>query len=165
MNKIFPSKLYQFELIDNSPDIWNNLVEETKISQSLITVKTDKKFIGKVRNGHFRIISSVIGKGAFSVIEGNINSQGDKIGNLKFEINMPFKILISIWLILPFSIFAFSLFSKGFLETIVTLIIILLFLFGLKYLVLNVFFNYVNKIGLTELIKVLNISELKEINK
>ncbi|MDB5013627.1 MAG: hypothetical protein JWQ25_1829 [Daejeonella sp.] len=160
---IFPIKNYQFQLRANNPAIWNNLTNETKISESLITVKTDKKFIGQVSNGHFRVISSIPGKGAFCVVEGSID-QNDKTGNLKIEVNKAFRILISIFLILPIVGVITSLFSNGLQETIGLLLIIALFLWGLKFLILKVFFNYASRIGLNDLTSVLGIVELDHIN-
>ena len=71
----------------------NLLYINTCMSDVLGTISTDKLFIGKINQESFELISSEIGIGAFSVLKGNF------INNtiiLKFEINKPFKILISI---------------------------------------------------------------------
>jgi hypothetical protein len=81
---IFPIKKKDFKLIGNQPETISRLERRTKNSQRLTSQYTDKSFIGNVDGNKFKIISSSIGKGAFCVMKGEINS---KNGHVKVEIH------------------------------------------------------------------------------
>ena len=96
--KIFPTKEKEFKLIDDQAETLNRLNRRTEKSEKLTSQHTDKSFRGTINGNEFKVISSVIGKGAFCVMSGKINSDG---GNVKVEIHKVFKILLSIFLCFP----------------------------------------------------------------
>jgi hypothetical protein len=46
MIEIFPSRNFEFKIKTDYNIAWNNLTKNTTLSNSLISLKTDKKFIG-----------------------------------------------------------------------------------------------------------------------
>ncbi|MCH7415125.1 hypothetical protein MM213_16610 [Belliella sp. R4-6] len=96
--KIFPTKELKFKLIDNQAETLNRLNRRTEKSENLTSQRTDRSFRGIINGNEFKLISSVIGKGAFCVMSGAIES--DK-GNVKVEIHKVFRILLSIILCFP----------------------------------------------------------------
>ena len=95
---IFPTKELEFKLIDDQAETLNRLNRRTEKSKNLTSQYTDKSFRGMIDGNEFKIISSVIGKGAFCVMTGKINSDN---GNVKVEIHKVFRILLSIILCFP----------------------------------------------------------------
>ena len=95
---IFPSLEKKFKLIDNQTETLNRLNRRTEKSEMLTSQYTDKSFRGNINDNEFKIISSAIGKGAFCVMSGKIDSEK---GNVKVEIHKVFKILLSIILCFP----------------------------------------------------------------
>jgi hypothetical protein len=69
------------------------LMLNTQVSASLMTQRTPKRFIGRIDNTQFALISSAAGIGAFTVLSGKFDNGG---AILDVKINKPFKILISI---------------------------------------------------------------------
>ncbi|WGD35286.1 hypothetical protein [Olleya sp. YS] len=96
--KIFPTKELKFKLIDDQAETLNRLNRRTEKSENLTSSQTDKSFRGIINGNEFKIISSAIGKGAFCVMTGTIES--DK-GNVKVEIHKVFRILLSVILCFP----------------------------------------------------------------
>lgn len=92
--KIFPTKELKFKLIDDQAETLNRLNRRTEKSENLTSQITDKSFRGIINRNEFKIISSAIGKGAFCVMTGTIES--DK-GNVKVEIHKVFRILLSVF--------------------------------------------------------------------
>ncbi|MEK6152520.1 hypothetical protein WIW50_04645 [Flavobacteriaceae bacterium 3-367] len=96
--KIFPTKELRFKLINGQAETLNRLNRRTERSKNLTSQNTDKSFRGIITGNEFKLISSVIGKGAFCVMTGEIES--DK-GNVKVEIHKAFRVLLSIFLLFP----------------------------------------------------------------
>ena len=96
--KIFPTKELKFKLIDDQAETLNRLNRRTEKSKNLTSSYTDKSFRGIIKGNKFKIISSVIGKGAFCVMTGTVESDR---GNVKVEIHKVFRILLSIILCFP----------------------------------------------------------------
>jgi hypothetical protein len=96
---LFPTKEYQFKLIDDQTETLNRLMRRTDVTENLTSQNTDKSFRGIINGNQFKIISSTIGKGAFAVMTGEIN---DDSGYVKVGIHKVFKILLSIILCFPF---------------------------------------------------------------
>ena len=87
---IFPTKNYEFELLFDRSEALSELEKNTMITNSLVSEWTKKEFIGQVNKNGFRIISSKRGRGAFCVLNGNLES---KNGTLKIEIHKAFRVI------------------------------------------------------------------------
>ncbi len=96
--KIFPTKELDFKLIDDQAETLSRLNRKTEKSENLKSSRTDKSFRGIINGNEFKIMSSAIGKGAFCVMTGAIESNEGKV---KVEIHKTFQILLSIILCLP----------------------------------------------------------------
>ena len=96
--KIFPTKKYEFNLIGKKEETLERLKRRTEKSKYLTSQWTDKTFRGKIFGNEFRIISSTIGKGAFCVLSGRIDSEN---GIVNVEINKAFKVLLGILYLFP----------------------------------------------------------------
>jgi len=157
--KLFPWKKYEVKLVKENPDIWNKLKNETQISNSLVTVITKKAFIGKVGNGNFRIISSVIGKGAFCVFEGKFDGE---TGSIEVQVHKAFRILILIWSLLPILAIITSIYIDGFFYSIGIIIIFVIILLVIRFVLIELLFKSVSKSGLEKLKNIMGIIEIKE---
>lgn len=91
--ELFPTTRRKFILYNSQEETVNRLKRRTEDSYILASKHTDKSFIGDINNNQFRIISSVIGTGAFCVLTGEIN---DTEGYVQVKVHIGFKILISI---------------------------------------------------------------------
>ena len=73
--KIFPTKELNFKLIDDQAKTLNRLSRRTEKSENMTSQYTGKSFRGIINGNEFKIISSTIGKGAFCVMTGKIESE------------------------------------------------------------------------------------------
>lgn len=96
--KIFPTKELKFKLVNEQAETLNRLNRRTEKSKNMTSSYTDKSFRGIIDGNEFKIISSAIGKGAFCVMTGAIESNK---GNVKVEIHKVFRVLLSIILCFP----------------------------------------------------------------
>jgi hypothetical protein len=96
---LFPVNEYAFKIVGEEIETLERLKRRTELSETLASKRTDKSFLGIIKNNTFKIISSEIGKGALCVLTGEIN---DKNGEVKVEINKAFQILLTVLLCLPF---------------------------------------------------------------
>ena len=156
--KIFPTIELKFKLIDDQEETLNRLNRRTEKSKKLTSIHTDKSFRGIVYGNKFKIISSVIGKGAFCVMTGEINSES---GNVKVEINKIFRILLSIILCLPaIGITAAILTSSEEFSPVFILVIILQVLM-IRYVFIGLAFKFLSKDSLNRLRDVLDFEWVK----
>ncbi|WP_299685188.1 hypothetical protein [uncultured Dokdonia sp.] len=95
---IFPIKERTFKLFDTQSETLERLKRRTEKSKNLTSQHTDKTFRGIIDGNQFKLISSVVGKGALCVMTGEIQ---EGTGFVKVEIHKVFKILFSILLCFP----------------------------------------------------------------
>jgi hypothetical protein len=150
---LFPTKEYKFKLIDDQAETLNRLMRRTERSENLISQNTDKSFRGIINENQFKIISSAIGKGAFSVMTGEID--GD-IGYVKVDIHKVFKILLSIILCLPF----IGMIAAGITRTEDFSLVLILVAVGqilmIRYVFIGLAFKFLSKESLNRLRDVLD---------
>lgn len=96
--KLFPTKELKFRLVNDQAETLDRLNRRTERSNHLTSQVTDKPFRGLINGNEFKLISSAIGKGAFCVLSGKINSAE---GSVKVEIHKVFRVLLTIILLLP----------------------------------------------------------------
>ncbi|MDI9865674.1 hypothetical protein QM480_15120 [Flectobacillus sp. DC10W] len=96
--KLFPTKELNFRLFNDQAETLDRLNRRTERSDNLTSQFTDKSFRGQINGNEFKLISSTIGRGAFCVMSGQINSVD---GSVKVEIHKVFQILLTIILLLP----------------------------------------------------------------
>jgi hypothetical protein len=104
---IFPKSDYTFKIIGVETETLERLKRRTEQSESLTSKITDKSFRGIIKDNTFKLISSEIGKGAFCVLTGEIDN---KDGQVEVKINKAFRILLSVFIMLPFHWFNCSIF-------------------------------------------------------
>jgi hypothetical protein len=157
--KIFPEKELQFKLIDNQSETLSRLNRRTEKSKNLTSRYTDKSFRGIVNGNEFKIISSVIGKGAFCVMTGEINSEKGKV---KIEIHKVFKILLSIMVCFPFIILILHIIFIG-VENFepFSILGIILNILIIRYIAIELAFRFLSKESLNRLRDVLDFEWIK----
>jgi len=156
--KIFPTKELKFKLIDDQEKTLNRLNRRTEKSENLTSAYTNKSFRGIINGNEFKLISSVIGKGAFCVMTGIINS--DK-GNVKVEIHWVFRIFLSIFLLFPI-IWLIEIIRSGSEELSPNLIIVLLGqILMIRYVFIGLAFRFLSKGSLNRLRDVLDLEWIK----
>lgn len=152
--KIFPTKTFKFQIEDTIENNMNLLYINTCMSDVLGTISTDKLFIGKINPESFELISSEIGIGAFSVLKGNF------INNtiiLKFEINKPFKILISILFFFVLFAILLSAIQLGFPKAFGMLVPFIMFSALIKFVFFGLFFKKSSDLIFYKIIQLLKI--------
>lgn len=155
---IFPTKEKKFKLIDDQTETLNRLNRRTEKSKNLTSQYTDKSFRGIINRNEFKIISSVIGKGAFCVMTGEINSDN---GNVKVEIHKFFRILLSIFLCFPvIGMIALILSKAQELSPILILVMIGQTLM-IRYVFIGIAFKLLSKDSLNRLRDVLDFEWIK----
>ena len=151
--KIYSSSSYNLKLIDGDNESLERLVRRTEISESLVSKRTEKSFIGTILGNEFRIITSEIGIGALCVLSGNVNNQ---IGQINIELNKAFKLLFSVILCLPI-VAVISVFIQEPSKFPWFLIVVVIFqILIIRYLIIEVFFRFASKRSLNRLIDVLD---------
>ena len=156
--KIFPTKELNFKLIDDQAETLNRLNRRTEKSENLSSQYTDKSFRGIINGNKFKIISSTIGKGAFCVMTGVIES--DK-GNVRVEIHKVFKILLSVFLLFPIiGLIAMILTKAQELSPILILVMIGQILV-IRYGFIEFAFNFLSRESLDRLRDVLDLEWIK----
>ena len=136
--KIFPTKIYKIELIDNTEKKIELLKLKTLKSDSLSTKSTNKEFIGQINGTHFEIIASEIGIGAFTVLRGNFL---DDTVDVVAEINKSFKALISIMFLLGIGGISYNVYKIGFPEAFGMLVPLTMFIGLIRFVFLGLFFK------------------------
>jgi hypothetical protein len=158
----FPSKIFCAKLSVNDPSVWTHLQECTELRDSLVTVRTDKTFIGQVRPGQFNLISSRIGLGAFCTLEGRFTSS-DLSGTIHIQVHKVFRILILIWLILPAGALTYGFWSQGPMIGLLQVLNVSVALLFLRFVVIELLFRWSVKNGLKALTTVLRLVDVKEV--
>ena len=136
--KLFPTKRYKIELIDNSEKSIELLKLRTLESDSLSTKSTNKEFIGRINGNHFKIISSEVGIGAFTVLKGNFS---DDSVDIVAEINKPFKVLISLMFLLGIGGAFYNAFKIGFPRGFGMLVPLTMFIGLIRFGFFGLYFN------------------------
>ena len=155
---IFPTKEQKFKLIDNQVETLNRLNRRTEKSENLTSKHTDKSFRGIINGNEFKIISSVIGKGAFCVMTGEINSDN---GHVKIEIHKIFRVLLSIFLLFP--IFGFVAITVSGTEEFSPILILVAIgqILIIRYAFIGLAFKFLSKESLNKLRDVLDFEWIK----
>ncbi|WP_299326579.1 hypothetical protein [uncultured Maribacter sp.] len=152
--KLFPSKYFTVELREDRVATLNELKRNTKLTDNLISSYTDKKFIGKVNDGGFKIISSEIGRGAVCVFTGELQ---DSLGELEIRIHNAFKVMFSILLSYPLIGFGLITYNQGFEKAIKLLPILIIGLLFIRFVFIELSFRFISKTGLNKLTKTIGI--------
>lgn len=156
--KIFPSKELKFKLINNQAETLNRLNRRTEKSENLTSQYTDKSFRGIINKNEFRIISSSIGKGAFCVMSGTIES--DK-GNVKVEIHKVFRVLFSIILCFPIIAVLLILLTEQEEQSLTFILAVIGQVFIIRYVFIGLAFKILSKQSLNRLQDVLDVEWIK----
>ncbi len=156
---IFPSETYEFKLIDEQSETLQRLKRRTEDSDNLISKITDKTFIGKIDNNKFRIISSNIGKGAFITMIGLISYEK---GEVKLEVNKPFRILIYILMIFPFIALLIQLFDTSQEFNPIFILVCIVQVLVIRFLFVSIYFRAMSKNSLNRLADVLDTEWIKK---
>ncbi len=156
--KIFPTKELNFKLIDDQAETLNRLNRRTEKSENLTSQYTDKSFRGIIKGNEFKIISSSIGKGAFCVMTGEIESEK---GNVKVEIHKVFRILLSVFLCFPIiGLIALTLTKAQEFSPIMILVMIGQILI-IRFVFIGFAFKFLSKESLNRLRDVIDLEWIK----
>ena len=140
--KLFPSKHFTVELREDRVATLNELKRNTKLTDNLISSYTDKKFIGKVNDNGFKIISSEIGRGAVCVFTGELQ---DSQGKLEIRIHNAFKVMFSILLSYPLIGFGLITYNQGFEEAIKLLPVLIIAITFYKVCFYRIMLSFISK--------------------
>lgn len=151
---IFPSKIKEFSLIDDLPETLNRLNRRTEKSENMTSQHTDKSFRGIIHGNEFKLISSAIGKGAFCVMVGEINSQK---GHVKVEINKVFRILLTVIMCFPIIGIVGVIVSQGKEFSLILLFVTIGQILIIRYAFIGLAFNLLSRESLNRLRDVLYI--------
>ena len=152
--KIFPTKILNFQLVDNQDETLERLNRRTEKTDRLVSISTDKSFIGSVEGNRFMLISSAIGKGALCVMSGTID---EKKGQVKVEIHKVFRFLLGIFLIFPIITFFVLLITKQEEFSLILILGIIVQILIIRYGFIELAFKLISKDSLNRLRDVLDI--------
>ena len=155
--KLFPERKYNVQIEDEIFDSITELKRNTKLSNSLVSERTKKAFIGQVGDSHFKIISSEIGRGAFCVLQGRFE---EKKGVIEIKIHKAFRVMLSIIMIFPFIGFGIAIFQQGFVKSLGIIPALLFLLIFLRFVFIGLTFRFVTQTGLSKLKKILKIKQI-----
>ena len=150
---IFPTKKQKFKLIDEQAVTLNRLNRRTEKSENLTSQYTDKSFRGTITGNEFKIISSVIGKGAFCVMTGKINSTN---GYVKVEIHKVFRILLSIILCFPVIGIVIAILTGTEEFSPIFILVAILQILMIRFVFIGLAFKFLSKASLNRLRDVLD---------
>ena len=155
---LFPTKEVKFRYKNTRENTHELLIQKTDVSKNLTSGFTKKPFRGMVYQTEFKIISSLIGFGAFCVMTGSLEPE---TGTVKIKVHNAFKILLSILVVFPFV--AISIFAalKGEEITIGAFVPVLLFLLMFRFLMIGLGFKILAMFSLDRLRNELNIEWVK----
>ena len=156
--KIFPSKELKFKLIDDQADTLNRFKRRTEKSENLTSQYTDRSFRGVINENKFKVISSAIGKGAFCVMTGAIESD---MGNVQVEIHKAFRIILSLFLLFPI-IGIIATTANGAEEfSPVSILVVIGQILLIRYVLIELAFRFFSKESLNRLRDVLDFEWIK----
>ena len=154
--KLFPSKTCTVQLRDDRATTLNELRRNTKLTVALVSLYTDKEFIGQVNDSGFKIISSDTGRGAVCVFIGEFQ---DSLGTLEIRIHKAFKIIFAVLMISPL----IGLGIAGLLDGIVTAMIPLTIIgvVLVRFVLVELSFRFISKTGLNKLEKIIGLKTVE----
>ena len=132
----------------------DNLKQNTKLTDRLVSEHTDKEFIGQVNDSGFKIISSEIGRGAICVSVGELQ---DSFGNLEIRIHKAFKVMFSILMLMPISGFVIAVITNGIQNSIGILIPMFMGILFVRFVFIELSFRFNSKTGLNKLNRVIGL--------
>ncbi len=157
MIQLFPAKNLEFKLINSAAETLERLERRTEKLSSFSSAYTSRSFRGIISGNTFKIISSVPGSGAFCVLQGVIASDHNCV---RVEINNPFKVLLTIILVLPL-IASFAAVLAGSAKfSVMSVIVPLLQIVMLRYLLIEASFKFLSERSLNRFRDVLDIEWL-----
>ena len=156
--KIFPTKELKFKLIDDQAETLNRLNRRTEKSENLTSSHTDKSFRGIINGNEFKVISTAIGKGAFCIMTGTIESNK---GNVKVEIHKVFQILLGIILCFPIIAIIIAIFSGQEEPNPVFILVVIGQILVIRYVFIGFAFKFLSRESLNRLRDVIDFEWIK----
>lgn len=151
---LFPSKELSFELMDTQEETLERFNRRTEYSESLTSQRTDKSFRGVIKGNEFKVISSLLGIGAFCKLTGKIE---EKTGTVRVEVHKTFRILLSIVYTLPLLALVSQIFSTSEEFSPVLIFIAPGQILLIRYFFVGFAFRYVSQMSLERLRDVLDV--------
>lgn len=156
--KLFPTKELKFRLVNDQAETLDRLNRRTERSDNLTSQFTDKSFRGLINENEFKLISSAIGKGAFCVMSGQINTVD---GSVKVDIHKVFRVLLTIILLFPLvGIILMTISGKEEFSPIMILVAIGQILM-IRYIFIGLAFRFLSRESLNRLRDVLDLEWIK----
>ena len=145
------------KLSDDRATTLNELKRHTNLTDKLVSVYTDKEFIGQVDDCGFKIISSEIGRGAVCIFIGEFQ---DAIGTIEIRIHNAFKVLFSILMLIPLIGFGISIATYGIEKSAWVIIPMVMSVFFIRFALIELTFHFISRTGFNKLAKITGIEEL-----
>ncbi len=161
MFRLFPERNYSARLAPNEPAAWERLRTNTELRDTLITVRTSKAFIGQVRPGTFKLISSEIGRGAICTMEGQFGQDGS--GSVRLRMHMAFRVMMVILLLMPVAAIPLTFFTNGPRAAAWQIPMAVVGLIFVRFVFFGSLFKSRAKSGLAILAAVLGLTDVKEV--
>ena len=155
---IFPTIEKKFKLIDDQEETLNRLQRRTEKSENLTSQYTNKSFRGMINGNEFKVISSIIGKGAFCVLTGKINAES---GHVKVEIHKAFRIILSIILCFPIVGIAIAILTGAEEFAPILILVVILQVLMIRYIFIGLAFKFLSNTSLDRLRDVLDFEWIK----
>jgi len=151
---LFPSTYKEFKLIGSQADTLDRLRRRTEKSDTLTSRRTDRSFVGTVRENEFTLISAEIGRGPFCVMTGVVNSES---GHVRVEIHKVFKILMGVIMSLPVIAEVASDMAGGRGFSPKSIVVAFVSVVFIRYVFIGIAFRFLSKASLSRLRDVLDV--------
>jgi len=151
---LFPTDRKEFKLIGSQSETLDRLQRRTEVSDALTSRRADHSFVGFVRENEFTLISAEIGRGAFCVMTGAINSDS---GHVRVEIHKVFKILTGIMMCFPVIAMLVSAISGGAGVPSKFILVAVVQVLFIRYVFIGIAFRLLSKASLRRLRDVLDV--------
>ncbi|WP_411831025.1 hypothetical protein [Mariniflexile sp. AS56] len=155
---IFPTKELKFKLIDDQAETLNRLNRRTEKSENLTSQHTDKSFRGIINGNEFKLISTTLGKGAFCVMTGTIESDR---GNVNVEIHLVFRILLGAFLCFPIVAILIAILTGKEEPNPIFILVVIGQILVIRYAFIGLAFKFLSRESLNKLRDVLDFEWIK----
>ena len=156
---IFPNEILVLESELKAEELKKILLENTFKGSLSTSNITKKKFIGKVNENDFKIISSKSPKSVFCVFNGVITEENSTRIKINLKLHTGFRILFSVGTIVLASLLLVSPIELS--EKLGQIFMFLILIIIGRFFFINILFNNIAENGINDLKSVLKMNEVE----
>lgn len=160
--KLFPSQKYSIVSKNDSLNALTELRKQTLSREQYFSNWDNQSFIGIINTTDFEIELSRKLYGSFCVLKGKLENQN---GILEITMHKTFKLIFIAFFLFAIIGFLISLLNNGFENSTKLLLQTVLFIFVLRFVIIELGFRVISKKGLHKLIEIIGIETVRKSDK